>query len=137
MPKYGAKRNMLMLWFQTSCNFDVTITNAILKPEDLTRISESASDDEKIKNKRHCNKFSWSSSLICVLTIYSSTRTSTFYYINIYIYIYNIYIIKKLKSKQSICHLLFYIVLFIFCPYIKLTAFGCFQLISSNVINVR
>ena len=55
VPKYGPKRNMLTLWFQTSCNFDVTITNAILKPEDLTRIGESASEDEKIKNKRHCN----------------------------------------------------------------------------------
>ena len=42
----------------------------ILKPEDPTRIGESTSEDEKIKNKRHCNKFSQSSSLICVLTIY-------------------------------------------------------------------
>ena len=75
VSKYGAKRNTLTLWFQTSRNFDVTITNAILKPEDPTRIGESASEDEKIKNKRHCNKFSWSSSFICVLTIYSVTRT--------------------------------------------------------------
>ena len=79
MPEYRAKRNTLTLWFQTSCYFDVTITNAILKPEDPTRIDESTSEDEKIKNKIHCNKFSGSSSLIYVLTSYSITRTSTFY----------------------------------------------------------
>ena len=49
VSEYGAKRNTLTLWFQTSCNFDVTITNAILKPEDSTRIGESASEDEKNK----------------------------------------------------------------------------------------
>ena len=70
VPKYGAKRNTLTLLFQTSCNFDVTITNAILKPEDPTRIGEIASGYEKIKNKRHCNNFSRSSSLFCVKYIY-------------------------------------------------------------------
>ena len=51
---------------------------AILKPEDPTRIGESASEDEKIKNKRHCNKFSRSSSLICVLTMYITFLSGLF-----------------------------------------------------------